>query len=71
LVLGYLGYESLVCRGCGGYLPETTDYDNSGRYISEPPNQCYRCTSVHRMQDDYKDHKHSKALVSWPVHLKE
>jgi hypothetical protein len=68
-VLGFLDHEALTCRGCGGYLPETTDPEN--RFVTDLPHQCYRCTAVHARQDEYKDSKHSRALVTWPVHKKE
>ncbi|WP_093573037.1 hypothetical protein [Amycolatopsis rubida] len=70
LVLAYLDYERLVCRGCGGYLPETTSPDNEGSYHAEPPHRCHRCTAIEKQRKDYEDAPQPSALVVWPADLR-
>lgn len=71
LVMAFLDYEMLVCRGCGGFLPETTDPDNEDQYVAELPHRCHRCDALGRQQDAYQDAKQRSALALWPVHRKE
>lgn len=69
-ILAYLDYESQVCTGCGGYLPETTAKENEGRYHAGIPGRCHRCDALQAQQDSYgKDEtvKRPGALVLWPV----
>jgi len=68
-VLALLAYEAQVCHGCGGWLPETTDGDNDGRYHVDIPGRCYRCTAIHKKQDEYEK-QNPRALVLWPAELK-
>src|SRR5690606_3854254 len=42
-VLALAEYERSVCGGCGGWLPETTDPKNEGRYVSKGAIRCHRC----------------------------
>jgi hypothetical protein len=64
-VLAWLDYESSLCGGCGGYLPETTDPDAS--FLAEPPYRCKRCDVVETMQQEYEDQKNPRALRVWPA----
>ncbi|RSN65414.1 hypothetical protein DMH01_03285 [Amycolatopsis sp. WAC 04182] len=58
-------YQSLVCGGCGGFLPETTSPDAG--YKAELPHRCHRCSAIKSKQREYSDQKNSDALVLWPV----
>lgn len=68
-VLAYLTYEAQVCHGCGGWLPETTNGDNDGRYQVGTPGRCYRCTAIHKKQEGYEKQS-PRELVLWPAELK-
>lgn len=69
LVLALLSFEGQSCHGCGGFLPETTDPDNDGRYKAGYPGRCYRCSAIKAQQKAYEDQK-PESLVLWPVELK-
>ena len=69
-VLALAEWEASRCPGCNGWLAETTDPANDGRYNEEPPVRCFRCDALHRRQDDYKDHPNRSAQVLWPVTLR-
>jgi hypothetical protein len=38
-------YRDLLCKGCGGWLPETTEIEADGAYRVEPPIRCHRCAA--------------------------
>ncbi|MBB3666395.1 MULTISPECIES: hypothetical protein [Prauserella salsuginis group] len=63
-VLALLAVEEQTCR-CGGYLPETSDPANEGRYTASPPVRCYRCEVLHAHMQSYD--KPDPAWVAWPV----
>ncbi|WP_037355406.1 hypothetical protein [Amycolatopsis orientalis] len=69
--MAFLEYEALVCHGCGGFLPETTDADNAGKYVADLPHRCHRCDALAKQQEAYADSPQPNALKVWPVHLKE
>lgn len=62
-VLALLEAEAQTCR-CGGWLPETTDPENEGRYRARPPVRCHRCDALHTFMQSYE---HDPARVIWPV----
>jgi hypothetical protein len=64
-VLALLDYESQLCSGCGGFLPDTTDAD--GRWTAGLPHRCLRCDAVQTKQHDYEKTTNPSALVVWPV----
>lgn len=72
MVRAYLDFEHLTCAGCGGFLPDTTDPDNEGRYVAEPPHRCHRCDALERQRKEYDDDsvQFPRALVVWPVDLR-
>ncbi|MFF4600552.1 hypothetical protein [Amycolatopsis sp. NPDC001319] len=73
MVLAYLDFEQLSCVGCGGYLPETTDVENEGRYVAEPPGRCHRCDAIERQRKEYEDDEtvpFPRALVVWVANLR-
>lgn len=73
-MLAYLDWEALTCSGCGGYLPETTDADNDGRYVAGVPHRCYRCHAIEAQRAEYEKPdsgtKFPRALVVWPAELR-
>ncbi|MFC5112634.1 hypothetical protein ACFPN7_01585 [Amycolatopsis halotolerans] len=71
LVKAFLEYEALTCRGCGGFIPETTDPGNEGKYEADLPHRCHRCDALGKQQEAYADAPQRSALMFWPVHLKE
>lgn len=64
-MLAWLDYESSLCGGCGGYLPETTDPGVT--YVASAPGRCRRCDVTHTKQSEYQDQKNPQALRIWPV----
>lgn len=57
--------EALSCRGCGGWLPETTDKQNDDRYVSHPT-RCHSCTAQSIAQDAHAKGKHEHlGAVLW------
>lgn len=71
MVFAFLDYEHLVCNGCGGFLPETTDKASEGQYVADLPHRCHRCDALGKQQEAYADVKRPSALKIWPVHRKE
>jgi len=69
-VLALAEWEAGRCPGCNGWLTETTDPGNEGRYRAEPPVRCFRCSAMHSQQEQYKDHPNRAAQVLWPVKLR-
>lgn len=67
-MLALLDYEAQQCL-CGGYLPETTDPANEGKYRTEPPLRCFRCEARMIRQAQYRDTTRPEALTVWPVWL--
>lgn len=51
------------CEGCGGYLPETTDRANEGRYDALGPFLCYSCEALGRARDGFAEGRKNS-----PVH---
>lgn len=70
LVLGLLEYEAQVCHGCGGWIPETTNGENDGRYVVDPPGRCFRCKAIHAKQEDYEK-QNPRSLVIWLARLRK
>ena len=68
-VLAWIEYEAAKCPGCNGWLAETTDPGNEGRFDADDPVRCFRCDALHRKQDEYKEHPNRAAQVLWPVKL--
>jgi hypothetical protein len=69
-VLALLDVESQQCPGCRGWLPETTDNSNEGRYRASTPHRCHRCTAIQQKQAEYEKAKEPAALVMWPAELR-
>ena len=63
-VLALAEYERSVCGGCGGWLPETTDPKNEGRYVSKGAIRCHRCDVLHAARSAEEAHP---AHVAWPI----
>lgn len=38
-------FRELSCKGCGGWLPETTDREAEDAYRVKPPLRCHRCAA--------------------------
>lgn len=68
-MLALLDVEEKTCNGCGGWLPETTDPGNEGKYRADEPIRCHRCTALHSKRSDYQE-PHHQALVLWPAELR-
>jgi hypothetical protein len=57
-------YESLVCRGCGGWLPDTTD-PNHAALVEH--GKCYGCQSLAiNGRDNEAKHKDEKPAPGRP-----
>ena len=71
-VLAWLLYRANVHKPCGHYLPDATDPDAEGAYMSEPPIRCHVCTeraaAYKRVQE--AGNRHPEALL-FPVRKKE
>jgi len=68
-VLALLDFEEKSCSHCGGWLPDTTDPKNEGKYQALDPIRCHRCTALHSKRADYNE-PHHQALVLWPTDLR-
>lgn len=44
-MLALARHRDLSCKGCGGWLPETTEREADGAYVVEPPVRCHRCAA--------------------------
>lgn len=66
LVLALGQYETQLHAGCGGYLPDTTDPANEGRYRAGVPNRCHKCTAIIQASAAYHDSPQPQALL-YPV----
>lgn len=53
-------------HSCGHPLIETTDPENEGRYVGEPPTRCHACTALDIKQQDYTKTPQPHALL-WRV----
>jgi len=61
-VMALLQYERNICKGCGGWLPETTDPENEGKYTSKGGIRCHRCEVLHLASKDAEP-----SHVAWVV----
>lgn len=69
LMLAYLRYKDLVCHGCGGWLPETTQRDEE-EYDVDSPWRCGQCTALMKARERYaKDRDHVEA-TRWQATVK-
>jgi hypothetical protein len=44
-MLALASHRDLLCKGCGGWLQETTEIEADGAYRVEPPIRCHRCAA--------------------------
>jgi hypothetical protein len=59
--LAYQVYRDSLCR-CGGYLPDTTNPRNEGRYRPLPPLECQHCMALAESEESVQ-HPHPIALI--------
>jgi hypothetical protein len=60
--LAYQMYRDSLCR-CGGYLPDTTNPRNEGRYRPLLPIQCHHCLALAQSEETYRDEPHPMTLI--------
>lgn len=70
--LGWLLYRANVHKTCGHYLPDATDPEAEGTYISDPPIRCHVCTerAMAYKRVEEAGNRHPEALL-FPVRKKE
>jgi hypothetical protein len=56
-------YDDQTCKGCGGYLPETTAPEADEGYRVDNPTRCHRCTAIGQKADSYHKAKQPHALL--------
>jgi hypothetical protein len=54
--------EAAECRGCGGNLVETTDYD-SWQWEPQPPVVCLRCLALHKSVTDHAKNPEAHGMI--------
>jgi hypothetical protein len=60
IMVAYEAYQRLICGGCGGYLPETTEEDAA--YTVDLPIRCHRCTAIAVASDAHRETPNNHAL---------
>jgi hypothetical protein len=64
-------YRQETCNGCDGYLPETTDPENDGRYQTTGPFLCHRCEAIGRARNQFvKDRSGVINASRWVAELR-
>lgn len=61
-------YEAGLCPGCQEPMSETTDPANEGRYRTDLPIRCHRCTMAEIARDVHQDKPQASALFV-PIRL--
>lgn len=61
LALGRHG--DLSCKGCGGWLPETTEAEAEDTYVVQPPVRCHRCAAFSAGVDKARSMTHPASLL--------
>lgn len=59
--------KALACRGCGGWLPETTAIENDGQYALPEPMRCHSCTVQAIAQENHAKDARQPHAVHWPT----
>lgn len=59
--------RELTCKGCGGYLPETTKPERDDAMVAVDHSVCFDCVALEIKRDSDKDvphvHAHRYALI--------
>jgi hypothetical protein len=63
LMLALSRHRALSCKGCGGWLPETTDIEADGAYQVERPIRCHRCAAFSIATAKAKDMDKPESLL--------
>lgn len=56
-------WRELLCKGCNGWLPETTSPDAEGRYTVDQPVRCYRCAAFATGADRAREMSQPESLL--------
>lgn len=68
-MLALARYQAEIHGPCGGYLPETTDPANEGKYIPGMPHRCHKCTAIGQVSGAYRDSPQPHALM-YPIEFR-
>ncbi len=63
IMLALAKYRALSCRGCGGWLPETTEKEAAHAYQVEQPIRCHRCAAFSIATAKAKDMDKPESLL--------
>jgi hypothetical protein len=63
IMLALHRYRELVCKGCGGWLPETTAAEAEDRYAVEAPVRCHCCAAYSRARDRVQEMSRPESLL--------
>lgn len=62
-LLALHAYQTSLCTGCGGWLPETTGDESAADYVATDPVRCLRCTAISVQAKNYSEQDHPEALL--------
>jgi hypothetical protein len=62
-MLALHAYQSSLCGGCGGWLPDTTGDETDVSYVATDPVRCLRCTAISIQAKEYAEQDHPQALL--------
>lgn len=56
-------WREMSCNGCGGWLPETTEKEASGKYVVQPPIRCHRCDGFSHASEQAQKMRSPQSLI--------